>query len=248
MSEQTSTPTFADQVPETDFPEWASAVRTDLQTYIKTHVPDLASKRDPFEAIDKKLSSLTYAIAYYDKAESTAREEFIAWLEENDTGAWGTFVAHTTRMETLKAQEKERKDKDSLASKALEEAQRLTRKYGAGAGRKAGTVIAVVSHAGTGKTWSGTSGEYSLSTKHPLMAKVLTGVSQVEDWPITACGEVAAMNAYLNSTGITEMAKIPKDMLYFHAQTWNATGGKWQARSACGNCDQWLKKIGAKRI
>jgi len=248
MSEQTSTPTFADQVPETGFSKWAGTVRTGLQTYIKAHVPDLTSKREPFEAIGKKLSSLTYAVACGDKPEDTARDEFVTWLDENDAGSWGTFITHTTRMETLTAQEKESKDKLSLASAALGEAQRLVKKYGGGAGGKAGTVIAVVSHAGTGKTWSGTSGEYSTATKHPLMAKVLTGVVQVEEWPVTACGEVAAMNDYLNSTGLTDVAKIPKGMLYFHAQTWNARDGKWQARSACKNCDQWLKKIGAARI
>ncbi|MGW0595212.1 alpha/beta fold hydrolase [Streptosporangium sp. NPDC002607] len=105
-----------------------------------------------------------------------------------------------------------------------------------------------VAHAGTGKTWPGTSGEYSLSKKHPVMAKVLAGVTQVEEWPVTACGEVAAMNAYLNSAGITDVSKIPRDTLYFHAQTWNAMAGKWQARSGCGNCRQWVTKIGAAWI
>ncbi|MER6170811.1 hypothetical protein [Streptosporangium sp. NPDC001681] len=208
----------------------------------------MVSKRAPFEDIAKKLTSLAYAVTYNGKSESTAREELVAWLGGNDTGGWGTFMTHVTRMETLKAQEKESKEKISLASTARQEAQHLIKKYSTGSGDKVGTVIAVVAHAGTGKTWPGTSGEYSLSKKHPIMAKVLAGVTQVEEWPVTACGEVAAMNAYLNSTGITDVSKIPRDTLYFHAQTWNAMAGKWQARSGCGNCRQWVTKIGAAWI
>ncbi|GLW11987.1 hypothetical protein Misp01_71150 [Microtetraspora sp. NBRC 13810] len=248
MSEQplTSTSVYRRQVPETDFKKWATAARLELQTYIR-QLPDVPSKRGPLEDISKKLSLLEYAMVG-SKSESTAREEFVSWLEEYDTGGWARFADERARLETARKQEKEEKDRRSTIAGAPAEAIKLTKKYGAGAGVKVGTVIAVLVHAKTGKLWSGTSGEYTTSEKHPLMKTILTGVVQVEDWPVAACGEVAAMNAYLHDSGTTDLSQLPSGTLFFHAQTWNAKDGKWQARAACKNCDQWLKKIGAGRV
>ncbi|WP_436760908.1 hypothetical protein [Streptosporangium sp. V21-05] len=44
---------------------------------------------------------------------------------------------------------------------------------------------------------------------------------------------------------ITKKSEIQAGTLYFHAETWNSTNQKWQARSACKTCDVWLKEIGA---
>ena len=93
-----------------------------------------------------------------------------------------------------------------------------------------------------GNTYLGTSGHGAL---HAVMGKLLVGVQKVEDWPTNVCGEIDAMNQYLAGNPWTEIAQIPKGELFSHAETWDATARKWKGRSACKNCEQWLKKIEA---
>ncbi|MDF5758169.1 hypothetical protein [Spongiactinospora sp. TRM90649] len=249
MSEQPIKPTLADQVPEKDFQTWAGYARTHLHEYIKT-LPDRALTRDPFESIAKRLSILAAHVREHDKSEAEGREAFISWVETQYlTREWESFMGYVADKVAVLEKEKVKEEKRSLAGNALVESRRLVGKYSTGPGDKVGTVIAVIAHSGTGKTWWGTSGGYSIAAKqHPVVKEVLKGVHKAEEWEVTACGEVDALNAFLNSGTIAKMSEIPKGVLHFHAVTWNYDKSKWQARGACLNCDQWLKRIGAARL
>ncbi|SEH01396.1 YwqJ-like deaminase [Nonomuraea solani] len=248
MSMQPTGPTYGDQIPEEGFKAWSAKSRVVLQTYIK-ELRDLPSVREPYEAINTKMRNLENRVVD-GMDEGAARDSLIEWLTLNDTkGAWKDFMTELARLEKILAQEKERKHRDEMLFNAHREARHLTGKYATGKGAAVGTVIAVIVHAKNGATWAGTSGGFSIAKKqHPLIKKLLSDVKKLEEWPVNACGEVAAMNEYLLSTPFTELSQIPADVLHFHAQTWSTDKSKWQARSACLNCDQWLATIKARRI
>lgn len=240
-------PTVNDQVPRTGVKEWAFSARSLLDGFFR-RMTILDREKDGVELLTQRLLRLESAIIG-GTDEGTARAAFVTWVEENDGGGWAYYLGKKAEVERQKAEEQAKRRHEAIISSAREEAVTLRKKYPGGKGSAVGTVIVGLADTITGKTYTGTSGAYAQATKkHRVMEELLAGVPQVEDWPVNACAEVEAMNKFLNAGEITKKSEIQAETLYFHAETWNEKSGKWQARSACKNCDVWLKKIGACRI
>ncbi|WP_030922694.1 YwqJ-related putative deaminase [Streptosporangium amethystogenes] len=240
-------PTVGDRVPTTGIKEWAFGARTLLDGFFRK-MTILNMEKDGVELLMKRLSRLELAIIE-GTSEASARAAFIDWVEENDGGGWTYYLTKKAEVDRQEAEAQAKRRHEMIIASAREEAVGLRKKYPGGKGATVGTVIVGLADTTTGKTYTGTSGAYVHADKrHSVMEALLVGVPQVEDWPVNACAEVDAMNKLLIAREITKKSEIQVETLYFHAETWNGKAGKWQARSACKNCDVWLKKIGACRI
>ncbi|MFC6084328.1 hypothetical protein [Sphaerisporangium aureirubrum] len=249
MAEQTFTAEIPmeKQVPTVKVKDWAFQARTDLASYIKT----LTIRDDvkPYaEALEKHLLRLEKSITD-GTDEAVARATFIETVTNTDYGnAWAFYIDRKTAADLAFHAAAAKVALQQLVNSARDAAVRVSKQNSGGPGSAVGTVIAGLADASTGTTYTGTSGNYAYVTQHPLMAQVLAGTAQAEKWPVTGCAEVDAMNTYLLTTNFTKLSDIPRGKLHFHAETYNWSKGTWQARGACSNCDQWLKKIGAGRI
>ncbi|GAA3421450.1 hypothetical protein [Streptosporangium vulgare] len=240
-------PTVNDQVPATGVKEWAFGARTLLDGFHRK-MTILDREKEGVDLLMKRLSRLEFSIVS-GTSEGSARGAFVEWVEENDAGGWAYYLAKKAEVEREQAEEQAKRRHEMIIASAREEAVNLRRKYPGGKGTAVGTVIVGLADTVTGKTYTGTSGAYAYADKqHAVMEELLAGVPEVESWPVNACAEVEAMNKLLIARKITKKSEIQAGTLYFHAETWNSRDGKWQARSACKNCDVWLKKIGACRI
>ncbi|MFC6084327.1 hypothetical protein [Sphaerisporangium aureirubrum] len=249
MAEQTSTTNnpFEKQVPTTGVQAWALKARQDLARYIKP----LTIRDDvkPYaEAVEKQLVALESAIGVKKTDQSVARAEFITWLLRNDYGGFQFYVDSKDK-EILEANRLAAEAAvNKIIASARDAAVQLRNQHGGGSGAAVGTVVSGLADVTTGNTYTGTSGNFAYVTQHAVMLTLLAQTTQVENWPVTGCAEVDAMNNYLHHMNITSVAGIPRGKLFFHAETWNSNSRKWQPRSACSNCDQWIAKIGAGRI
>ncbi|KAA9381721.1 hypothetical protein F5972_02545 [Microbispora cellulosiformans] len=233
-------------VPTTKVKEWASAARVELGQWLRTAT--LASEtKAAAEEVWKRLGALESALVNKTKSEAEARAAFVTWVYESDWNGGFTWyleekarvVAEARRLEAEQAIQR-------FIAKARTEAQKATRTQGG-----VGTVVAGLADLGTQQTFTGTSGAYPNlpgSGKHPVMEEILSRVGQGEDWTVDNCAEVDAMNKYLYAINARVLSDVQGKNLYFHAETWNWDKKVWQPRKACGNCDKWLKTIGARRV
>ncbi|WP_433245159.1 hypothetical protein ACQPYK_42930 [Streptosporangium sp. CA-135522] len=248
MAETTHAPhnPAEEAVPPTKVKDWASATRIELGQWIKT----LKLSNDIKEAADavwKRLGALESALVNKTQSETEARAAFVTWVADNDWHggfAWyleekAKAVAEANRLAADQAIQR-------FIATARTEAQKATRMQGG-----LGTVVAGLADIATQQTFTGTSGAYPslLATgKHPIMQSLLARTGQGEEWTVDNCAEVDAMNKYLYAINARLMTDVHGKNLYFHAETWNWDKKVWQPRKACGNCDSWMKVIGARRI
>ncbi|MET8144604.1 hypothetical protein ABZU32_30235 [Sphaerisporangium sp. NPDC005288] len=249
MAEQTHTThnPFDELVPATGVGDWAYQARTDLARYIRPLT--IRDEVKPYaEAVEKRLRALETAVKVNKVAEGTARAEFIEWLLTNDYGGF-LFYSDKHDEEVRAANEAAaKKATDRMIQSARDVAVRTRNGY-SGVGNNIGTVVVGMADTVGGVTYVGHSGGYTRAEQqHALMAELVGATKQREDWGTDACAEVDAMNQYLLTTTYTLVSQIPRGKLFFHAETYNWSEDKWQARRACGNCDQWLKRIGAGRV
>ncbi|MEV4747475.1 hypothetical protein AB0K21_13965 [Streptosporangium sp. NPDC049248] len=240
-------PTVGDRVPTTGVKEWAFGAWALLDGFFRK-MTIVDREKDGVELLMNRLRRLESAIIG-GTSEASARAAFIDWVNDNDGGGWAYYLTKKAEADRQEAEAQAKARHERITASAREEAVSLRNKHPGGKGVAVGTVIVGLADTITGKTYTGTSGAYTYADKrHAVMEELLVGVPQVEDWPVNACAEVDAMNKLLIARKITKKSEIKAETLYFHAETWNSTSGKWQARSACKNCDVWLKKIGAGRV
>lgn len=208
----------------------------------------LSSERDNLELVERRFARVAAAAGESLEAAKAAVAEFNGWKETTGALAWETFVelqepigAHAR--EVVAAQKKVKAYQD-CSGRATAIAVALRNQHPHGPDNVVGTVIAGLVDSGSGNAWVGTSGP---PKSHTVMDQLLSGVAQVEEWPVNVCGEVDAMIQYLQAAGITRVEDIPRGALFSHAETWDARAHGWKGRSACGNCGAWLDKIGANR-
>ncbi|MEO3808936.1 hypothetical protein ABGB17_08020 [Sphaerisporangium sp. B11E5] len=249
MAEQTHTThnPFEELVPATGIGDWAYQARTDLARYIKPLT--IRDEVKPYaEAVEQRLRALETAVKVKKVPEGTARAQFVEWLLANDYGGFLFYSdKHDAEVQAANAAAAQ-KATDRMIQSAREVAVQTRHGY-SGVGDKIGTVVVGMADTVGGVTHVGHSGGYTRAQQqHPLMAELVAWTKQREDWDTDACAEVDAMNKYLLGSTHTRLSQIPRGKLFFHAETYNWSDGKWQARKACGNCDQWLKRIGAGRV
>lgn len=233
-------------VPTTKVKEWASKARIELGQWLRTATIG-SDVKAAAEEVWKRLGALESALVSQTKSEAEARAAFVTWVYENDWNGGFTWyleekakaVAEANRLEAEQAIQR-------FIAKARTEAQKATRTVGG-----LGTVVAGLADLGTQQTFTGTSGAYPYlpqTEKHPIMEEILAKVGQGEEWTVDNCAEVDAMNKYLYKIKARVLSDVQGKNLYFHAETWNWDKKVWQPRKACGNCDKWLKTIGARRV
>ncbi|MER5645958.1 hypothetical protein [Streptosporangium sp. NPDC002524] len=247
MSEQTEVvlPTADDLVPPAGVKAWAFGARTLLKGFHDKMT--IVNKEKPHvELLMTKLSRLESAIIA-GTAETAARTTFVEWVRDEDEGGWPYYVKVKAADDLRLAREAREARRQEVAGWARSEAVKERNRYGSGNNNAVGMVISGLADTVSETVYVGTSGAYAYAVvQHPVMKKLLTGVVQAESWPVTGCAEVDAMNKFLIARAVTPATKIEPGTLYFHAETWNEKGGKWQARGACKNCEQWLSKIEAR--
>ncbi|MEU8385339.1 hypothetical protein, partial [Streptosporangium sp. NPDC048865] len=231
-------------VPTTEVKKWAFDARTLLKGFFeKLTIRD--SVKPHVEILLQKLSRLESSIIG-GTPEGTARATFVTWVNEEDSGGWPYYVQVKTAEDRRLAEEAAEARRQKIIKMATSEAVKTRNQYNTGNNNAVGTVIVGLADTVSGTVHVGTSGNYAYSTQqNQVMKDLLAGLNPVEKWPMTGCAEVDAMNNFLNARGVTSRGEIPPGTLYFHAETWNEKSGKWQARGACKNCEQWLPKIGA---
>ncbi len=226
---------------------WAYQRRSEASSIYKTmtvHQP-----RTAVEELIERLRKLEGSLVDEGRDPIKAWDAFIAFLDDYDTGGWTFYLERQAAIDKEIEDEERRLTRQRLAALAATEAVAMRNKYPGGPNVLVGTVIAGLVDVETGRTWIGTSGQTAHTrAAHTVMTNLLKGTVKAEEWPVAACAEVDAMKQYLHDMGIDSADGIPADTLYFHAETWNSSAGKWQGRAACKNCSQWFKKISAQRV
>lgn len=207
---------------------------------------------DLIRSVADKLGQFEAAVGRPGEDLKEVTRGFGKWRDGEGESAWERFRALRTELLELERKERERReaeqrkgDEGACRQGAINAAIELRDANPNGPNARVGTVCAGLAHI-SGVVWRGTSGA-PLSDLHPVMATLLSSVVQVENWPVGACGEVHAMNQYLTARSIDKVSEIEGEDLYSHAETWNATENKWQARGACKNCSQWMDKVKINR-
>jgi hypothetical protein len=228
----------------------AVALLIDQVERVSADGPDQQDMRDLFNllaAIERKLRDNA------DIGEMT--KMFAARLAENERlkTAWAYYRTDRQKKERAEEEERQRLERERRRSLARQAAIGFRDRYPAGPASQnhVGTVVAglvdVTLPLPGKRYWLGTSGvDNHKIQQEPVMADLLKGVKQLEDWPVTACAEVDVMKQYIVAMGITDKARIDGSVLFFHAETWDETQKRWKARTACGNCSQWISAIGAE--
>lgn len=215
----------------------------------------IRSEGEQLVAVADRLGVLSVAVMAPQADVDAVVAAFEEWKVYDGYEAWPAFESAQAPVSTeakavLAEQTRVRDHRDNSAT-ATSLAVALARQNPGGPNVNVGTVIAGLADS-AGGSWTGTSGHGG--TLHAVMLELLSRVNKVEEWPVAVCGEVDAMNKYLNARGIQSIADIPRGGLFSHAETWGwpsekdrRTGrnGRWQGRAACANCEQWLTRIGA---
>jgi hypothetical protein len=179
------------------------------------------------------------------------RRKIQEWTEGEGYDAWQKFgnlrkpIVEQEKRDQAKA-DRERREKAAGAcrQRASSAAIALAHQAGGLAPDGTGTVCCGIAHVDGGE-WRARSGQGT--ALHPVMESLLSGVNQVEEWPVRGCGEVFAMSAYLTERKIDRVEDIRGEDLFSHAETYNRTTGKWLSRAACKNCDQWMERLHINR-
>ncbi|MCG8915878.1 hypothetical protein L6E12_08770 [Actinokineospora sp. PR83] len=226
-----------------DVKAWAEAGRGAAQGLGRAR--RLGSEKEKLEAVEQQFARVSVAAGRDLGAARQALAAFAGWRDYPGGDAWGFFVdlqgplakfAKDVVVEQRWVAWLEGTKQTTQAIAFTE-----TKRHANGPDGVVGTVIAGMAD-GAGGSWVGTSGHGAV---HRVMWDLLDGVNQVEAWETHVCGEVDAMNQYLVAHAVNSVADIPVGGVFSHAQTWDAGQRKWKARAACGNCEQWLKRIGA---
>lgn len=253
--------------PERKIKDWFYLRRTQVAALASSYTPRSDFGEAGMIALEKKLRNMEGVLATGQQSPNAVIGGFKKWLDEGwDDGAW---TYYKDGQEAKDLAESDRQDQEAKAvaineakDRARNEVQALSRRNAGGlmsASGKNGRVIsalAVVSDPVLLHT--GISGQDKHTyAGHPLIAPLLVGTHKAMDWPQEACAEVDALKSYLHELPeqLTAVSQIPRNTLVFHAMVWHPGGNwegkvtspRWQDRSACANCDQWLKKIGALR-
>jgi hypothetical protein len=232
--------------------EWAEAGRQAALALSKK--AELNSVNEALELVTKKFTSVYSQAISAQQPTSEILADFEEWKGNEGYEAWPLFEKGQKGISVKAKEKKAAQDQAKVAADCISRAQgrALAKRdlYPAGPDGDVGTVCSGLADA-TG-AWGGTSGHHG--TLHAVMEELLSSVQKVEKWPPRVCGEVQAMNKYLNARNIQSIKDIPKGSLYSHAETWKwpdakseklGLNGKWISRGACDNCKQWLDRIEA---
>ncbi|MEV4889598.1 hypothetical protein AB0K48_09430 [Nonomuraea sp. NPDC055795] len=246
--------------------DWFYRRRTQVSALAVSYTPHSTFSQDAMEALEKKLRSMESFLANKG-APATAVDEFGKWLASNsDYGAWDYYVADQQAKDLIESD----RQAQAMNAAAINDAKNrasggalaLSRQNAAGMmslDKKNGRVISGLAVVGdAAQLYTGISGKDKHGfPDHPLIARLLEGTHQAMDWPQESCAEVDALKKYLHAqvVPVTALNQIPRNTLVFNALVWHPGGNwegkvtsqRWQPRSACANCDQWLRKIGALR-
>lgn len=207
---------------------------------------------DLVRSVADKLGQFEAAVSRPSEDLKEVTRGFAKWRDGEGESAWERFRAlraelldRERRERELEEAERRRGNRDACRQAAISAAIELRDANPQGPNARVGTVCAGLAHI-SGVVWRGTSGA-PLSDLHPVMGTLLSGVVQIEKWPVGACGEVHAMNQYLTAQSIDKVSDIKGEDLFSHAETWNDVERKWQGRAACKNCSQWMDKVKINR-
>jgi hypothetical protein len=170
---------------------------------------------------------------------------FVDWqTDPPGSDHWDRYEAYRKPyLVELELQEKQRQLElraqqiQRASSKAQAESFAETKRHSHGPDSTTGKTIACIVEATTLNFWVGRSGLGNhVVAICPLMNRLLSGVTQVEEWPTNVCAEVDAMKQVFASAASV-------DDLVFYCWTWNGKTNKWTGKSACANCEQWIAKL-----
>lgn len=252
--------------PEQKIKDWFYLRRTQVAALARSYTPQSNFTQAEMDGLENKLRNMEGILAT-DQPPKTAIGNFKQWLDEGyDNGAW---TYYKNGQETKDLAESDRQAQAAKAAEINEAKGRarngvlaLSKKNSGGlmaaSGRNGRVISALAVVSDPALLHTGISGQDKHQyVDHPLIAPLLAGTSKAMDWPQEACAEVDALKKYLHALPVqlTAVSQIPRNTLVFHAMVWHpggnwegkATSQRWQDRSACANCDQWLKTIGALR-